>query len=1659
MFPSTVLLASCLLAMSFSTQPGSIGSCGVSVVSDDSSGIVLTFTSVEAQLTPVMLDGNEFIEISLDGEGRIGRRGLPDLPAVTRNIIIPAGTALRLEVISDDSTIQPLTSSPVLFNLEDLDVSQAISSLSDPIFPPEPVVLRDIQNFRGWQIQPITIYPCQYNINRRELIHHEHLKIAIHFENAIDLDCQPKNNRPCKTLTRDTYRFLNALTLNPPQRDDNGACLPRGGYMIVVGTRFEQDRIEDQVNRLAAWKRACGHHVEIAWDQCNADRILDNFIRPGYEDWDPPLEFVCVIGVYTNIRAPDTYHDVKFGFLEGGNNDHVAEVAVSRLSADSDNQVHTVIERALGYQLEPYVEDMGWFYSAGAVAQEVRRWSMSVNYTVKWIAEAERRAGFDNVQTWICRENNGSASDAIIDWLRDGVNIIFERGGSRIRNYPNSEIFPMYITVGGGHVEDNWQALWDLGSPNHPQGPSVISGCRHRQETISSNVIIGGMARSLLVERLPIGWARAFGMLMLDYGGTEGRGYDYYAQELSMYGEPSQVVWRGRPTILDVIHPQTFSTCQNHAEIEVYDRDMEEAVPNALVTIIQNDDFYVEEFTDNEGLCTIMLDPDLEGTVVLTVSGDNLLPYHREIRIEDQRLFVGATRVIINDEDGGNGDGRFNPGETVEMRVIASNFGNRDIARNVAGVVNASTSWVTVENNNLHFGDINTGEEAQSQETVEVHVTGATPDEVDLGLYINLTSGREEWTSFLPVDLIGARLEIEEVMGEEISEDEASPVQIRLRNTGRLSSPRMQARLTMGSVFINVLEGQTEYNSIRPNQNAPPVGSQFSVSANPLAIPGNRVPMLLLISPEGERVPDTLRFELQIGREHANAPQGPDDYGYVCFDDTDNGWEQSPDYDWIEINPDAPDADFEGTALIRNREENFTRQIELPFQFNYYGEIFNEITISENGFIAFGDDLSELGQYENFPLDRSMNGSFGMVAPYWDDIDIIPSNNSRNIFTHYDDDEDMFIIEWSRVLTYMRQDRFTFEIILYNPEVYETPTGDGLILFQYHTIGTPSGEAPQGFSAGICSPDGRTGINYVADNEYPVTSARIESGRALMFSSCSNETYGYMQGTVFRVCDNEPLSGASIQSTSGISALTDSMGHWVIEAQMTGIGRLTAHYASYLDSTIEYRMGVNDSLEFVFGLLNPEFTFDREAISVELETGHRMMDHLTISNTGNGPMHFTTRFEYLPPNEEERHPARDERWDLLMEIPVTELTDDAYILGVEFIDGYFYITGNKRLRVDYPHYVYRFNREGILLDTLVQPCRGAWGFKEITFDGEYIIGGDGSDIVFVDPQTMEEVHRFRSPLGMTPALTYDPDEELLYIGVFTNGESIVKSIRYDIGVDEFEEVSTYRIINPYYPERSDRIYGLAWHRNDPDDCQLYILQRALLMGDNNPFGIALTKIDVNTAEQSAVTIFDSPDPGSRPGGLTITGKWDARRLVVAYIEQDRNREDFLMVRELAPNSAWLTVDPMLGDLNPLQEMQMSISIDATDLWHDEFGVRCLFSELASDRQAELPITLLVDSLAVIDEQPQTAFQFDLIGFYPNPLNGMGTVDFTLIRAGEVRLTIYDIQGREMISQTAFIPRSGRARITVDSVELPAGIYLGQIQTGSLVKSFKIAVVK
>ncbi len=244
-------------------------------------------------------------------------------------------------------------------------------------------------------------------------------------------------------------------------------------------------------------------------------------------------------------------------------------------------------------------------------------------------------------------------------------------------------------------------------------------------------------------------------------------------------------------------------------------------------------------------------------------------------------------------------------------------------------------------------------------------------------------------------------------------------------------------------------------------------------------------------------VGETLNAIIRLNSTHTTA-NGPDVRGYRAYERYDYGLPAQ--YNWANMN--------NSTELDMPAIDNVSAFIEMPFPFVFYGSRYDSLTINENGWVAPGEDPDR--RSGNTPIPNPA-GPAGMLALYWDDLDLSIAPATSRIRTKYDSGAGVFVIEYDHVNFSLAQNEYvTAQIHIFDQEVWPTPSGDCEIMFVYDHVG-----AVGGASVGIENPAENDGLLLLHNSNFNPFMFEIAQGEAILFSTRqSARTNGNLAGTI-----------------------------------------------------------------------------------------------------------------------------------------------------------------------------------------------------------------------------------------------------------------------------------------------------------------------------------------------------------------------------------------------------------------------------------------------------------------------------------------------------------------------------------------------------------------
>jgi hypothetical protein len=466
---------------------------------------------------------------------------------------------------------------------------------------------------------------------------------------------------------------------------------------------------------------------------------------------------------------------------------------------------------------------------------------------------------------------------------------------------------------------------------------------------------------------------------------------------------------------------------------------------------------------------------------VLAAAADLSLP------VGSSEPILTAANPIINDSQGNN-NGQIEYGERIRLSLPIINAGGTPV-QGVNITLTETDPYINFTDWQETYGLIPALDTTTVPNAFAADVSVSVPDEHLFDITVTMTWGVYSWQSVIQMVAHAPAITVAGVAVNDTTSGngngqleigESADLQIQLRNAGTFQAANLSAVLSTISPYIIIHTASNNYGTIVPDS---AVTRSYPVTALATAPAYFLAEFNLNLTAQGGWTGYT-EFPLDVG-DLTHLPTGPDNYGYQAYDIHDAPY--APTYEWIEI---APEMGGPGTALDFTQDDQ-TLYVNLPFVFTYYGVDYTEISICSNGWIACGHSASTA--YSNTPIPNP-SGPAAMIAPFWDDLS---PQLSGSVSVYYDTTAGSFIVEYHDVRDYSPNwAHDTFEVILYDPALHPTLTGDGKILMQYGEL-----DDATSCTAGIENHDSNDGIQYLYNTAYASTASQLGPGMAILFTT------------------------------------------------------------------------------------------------------------------------------------------------------------------------------------------------------------------------------------------------------------------------------------------------------------------------------------------------------------------------------------------------------------------------------------------------------------------------------------------------------------------------------------------------------------------------------
>ena len=437
-----------LSVMAFAQQWNSLGKSNpagpeVKLISSSEQQVVVDFTLGGFYLTRVSTPNGEQQIVSVPKMASMLEAGAPDLPHFPVPAIIGDMAEMKVTVTESEFTdYQNVVIAPSKGNFsrqidpETVPYTYGEMYSQNAFYPAMQATLETpyiIRDFRG---QNIMVAPFAYNPVTKTLRVYRHMTIEM--RKVSDNGLNPKVARKAAAKVSPEmkaaydHRFINYKADEAKYTFEED----RGEMLVIC-----PDQYLEAMQPYVDWKNQSGRPttmVSVTEAGGNNDNQIKNYIRSIYEDPEHNLEFILLVGDYSDL-TPHSMNggrsDNWFGQLEG--NDYYLELLTGRFSVQSVTDVETHVNKVLYYERD-MPEGLTWVNQGIGIG-------------------ANEGSGNGHM--------GGEADYVHINYIRD-----------TLMHYTYENVTQQYSGVGSG---TNAQAI----SNDFNEGKSICNYCNHGSQT------------------------------------------------------------------------------------------------------------------------------------------------------------------------------------------------------------------------------------------------------------------------------------------------------------------------------------------------------------------------------------------------------------------------------------------------------------------------------------------------------------------------------------------------------------------------------------------------------------------------------------------------------------------------------------------------------------------------------------------------------------------------------------------------------------------------------------------------------------------------------------------------------------------------------------------------------------------------------------------------------------------------------------------------------------------------------------------------------------------------------------------------------------------------------------------------------------------------
>ncbi len=862
----------------------------VNIISQDNNSTTIEFSIPGYYLEKVLINRDMYSSIFLPHTPSHLKKGYPNLPQISRSIIIPNNSHMDykiIEVEAETITIEPVI--PSKGNLtRDINPSTVPYTFdafyeTNDWFPRTDFSLKRSFIMRDFRGLPFTFNPFHYNPYKKEMKVTKRMVVKIYRDGQGRTNVKEKKPTKIAREFRKLYENI-FINFNPAGWDTINEHA--GRILIITADNYYNNMIP-----FYQWKLQKGFPTKLVKysEVGNGSTAIKDYITNEYNN--PGVTFVILVGDAEDIppatgtvgSASGQPADPVYACVEG--TDHYPDLFISRFSANTTEDVDNQVNRSIYYEMTP---DLGadWYHWGTGIASTEYSGTINPAYDTtrcNWLRHSLLAYSYSLIDQIYDPGANSSMVKSALEEGRGVVNYIghgslsgWGTSGfsiSDVNNLQNPWELPFIISVACyvGYfpgVTCFCEAWLRAGTPSQPRGAITHWGSSISQTWEPPCFGQEGAVNLLTHDKMNtvggVFFNGACHMMDVYYGGDYGV---EMSQTWHIFGDASLQLRTDTPDSMTVYHDAQIYSGLTTFDVTVF------GVEDALCAFFRNDTLYGSAYTNASGFAIITIDPPLpsSGEITLTVTAYNKIPYIVSIPVQaPSGPYISFLKGII-DDTGGNGNGRINPGETIDLTAWAKNIGV-ETGYGIYGILSDTDPYVSISNDSTWFGNIAAGDSSSGAPSYVFSITNNCPDghtilfdfaayDVNDSIWIS-----HFFTTVYAPFLTLTNFVVDPTGNQRLDPGETVDLIVTPENEGSEDAPSVTGYLFENSPYITVQDPNSSFGDIQSGGTASNASNPFIVHA-PNSTPIGHTFTFKFEIKTGSFV-DTLEFKITVGAKH-----------------------------------------------------------------------------------------------------------------------------------------------------------------------------------------------------------------------------------------------------------------------------------------------------------------------------------------------------------------------------------------------------------------------------------------------------------------------------------------------------------------------------------------------------------------------------------------------------------------------------------------------------------------------------------------------------------------------------------------------------------------------------------------------------------------------